>query len=154
MARYLRCILPILVLLLAACGANPRQEALQTSLTALNTARNGFVAWDKAHQQKIVAGAATYEEGKAAIDAYRAKRAKVVQGFVVAYSALAAAALDDKTSMLIEAAIAAQELYKLIKLLTEEPPAMEPPAAEAPPEEVPEPADPAPAAEPAVPASP
>jgi hypothetical protein len=111
----------ILVLLLAlpACpGPDSKQKALQTSLTALNAARDGFVAWDKSHQQKIVDGATSLEQGKAALAAYRAKREPVEQGFVVAYSALAVAALEKSAAMILEAALAAKEVYTLIKLLT------------------------------------
>jgi hypothetical protein len=136
----------ILVFLLAlpACpGPDAKQKALQTSLTALNAAREGFVAWDKNHQQKIVDDATSLDQGKAALAAYRTKRAPVEQGFVVAYSALAVAALEKSAAMILEAALAAKEVYGLIKILTKDAvktPPVEPPA----PVEDPAPAPPAP----------
>lgn len=98
-----------------ACGPSARQTALQTSLTALNAARDGFVQWDKQKQTKIVADAKTLDDGKAALKTYRAKRGPIVEGFTVAYSALALAALDDNMARLAEAANTAAALYKLIK---------------------------------------
>ena len=82
----------LLALTLGACpGPDAKQKALQVSLTALNTARDGFTTWDEHHQKQIVAKAGTYEVGKKALVDYRNRRHKVVQSFVVAYSALAAA---------------------------------------------------------------
>ncbi len=101
-----------------ACGPNARQTALKTSLTALNAARDGFVQWDKQKQTKIVADAKTLEDGKKALADYRSKRAPVIEGFTVAYSALALAALDDNMARLTEAINTAAALYKLIKSLT------------------------------------
>ena len=144
-------ILAFLLALSACPGPDAKQKALQTSLTALNAARDGFVVWDKNHQQKIVDEATSLEQGKAALAAYRAKRAPVEQGFVVAYSALATAALERSAAMILEAALAAKEVYKLVKLLTKDevktPPVEDPaPAPDPAPEEVPTPpAEPAPA---------
>jgi nitrogen fixation/metabolism regulation signal transduction histidine kinase len=104
--------------LLGACGPNARQTALKTSLVSLNAARDGFVQWDKQKQTTIVEDAKTLDEGKAALKAYRAKRAPVVEGFTVAYSALALAALDDNMARLTEAITTASALYQLIKSLT------------------------------------
>jgi hypothetical protein len=149
---YAPLILAVFLALPACPGPDAKQKALQTSLTALNAARDGFVAWDKQHQEKIVENATSLEQGKAALATYRAKRAPVEQGFVVAYSALAAAALEKSAEMILEAALAAKEVYKLVKLLTndevktppvEEPtPAPDPPSPEEPPAP---PAEPAPA---------
>lgn len=92
---------------------------MQASLVALNTARDTFVMWDGQHQKGLVAKAESLEDGKKLLADYRSRRQTVVQGFIVAYSALAAAALEDKTEALIEAAVAARSLYALIKALTE-----------------------------------
>ena len=115
----IRRVLPLLFVLATACSSpDSRQKALKTSLTALNAARDGFVSWDKAHQQQIVADAETYEAGKKALEAYRHKRESIVYGFSAAYSALAAAALDNTITALVSAAQAAHDLYGLIKSLT------------------------------------
>jgi hypothetical protein len=112
-------LIGVMAFLLSACpGPDAKQKALQTSLTALNAARDGFLAWDKNHQQKIVDEATSLEAGKAALAAYRAKREPVTQAFVVAYSALAVAALEKSAAMILEAALAAKEAYTLVKTLT------------------------------------
>ena len=112
-------LLGAVVFALTACpGPDAKERALRSSLTALNAARDGFVAWDKDHQQKIVEEATSLEDGKSKLAAYRAKREPVTQGFVVAYSAIAAAALDRSAAMIVEAAVAAKEVYDLVKLLT------------------------------------
>lgn len=108
-------VLIVLAAALSACGANARQKALRTSLTALNTARDGFSQWDDQHQIGIVKKATSKDEGKAALAAYRTKRQPVIVGFMVAYSAFAAAALDDNTARIAEAAKAAAAVYKIIK---------------------------------------
>jgi hypothetical protein len=109
----------LVVLVAASCGGpDAKQKALRTSLLALNAARDGFVAWDKTHQDKIVADAESYDQGKAALEVYRTKREPVVHGFSAAYSALAAAALDPSLEMVVEAAVAAKSVYDLIKSLT------------------------------------
>ncbi len=100
-------LLVLAVALAAACG--PRSDGpatdqarlgLQTALTATNAARDAFVAWDKDHQERIVAEATSLDDGKAKLAAYRMRRADVSASFVLAYSAIAGAAtalaLDDK----------------------------------------------------------
>lgn len=112
-------LVPIVLLALTACpGPDARQKALQTSLVALNAARDGFLSWDGNHQQQIVREATSLENGQAALSEYRTRRESVVQGFTVAYSALAAAALEKSAAMILEAATAAKEVYTLIKMLT------------------------------------
>jgi len=104
------------LLLLAACGASAREKALHTALVGLDAARSGFVAWDAQHQDAIVEAyrAKPYEEGRGALLAYRGRRDLVVQAFVVAYSAVAVAALDNTPAKLVEAARAVQAAYDLI----------------------------------------
>jgi hypothetical protein len=117
-----RIALIFVALLLTGCPSpDAKQKALQASMSALNTARDTFVAWDEHHQHSLVAKAKTFDEGKQSLESYRDQRSKVVQGFVVAYSAIAAAALEDKLEALVEAAKAVQELYGLIKSLTGDP---------------------------------
>ena len=119
-SRMRRSVLFVIVLLAVAagCGPNARQKALKTSVTALNAARDGFVQWDKHKQAQIVEDATSLDEGKAALKTYRDKRGPVLEGFTVAYAALALAALDDNLARLTEAISAAASVYKLIKGLT------------------------------------
>jgi len=105
------------LVLIAGCGASARERAIHTALVSLDAARDGFVVWDKHHQDDIVAKATSLEAGTAALAAYRADRDTIVQAFVVAYSALAAAALDSTMAKLMVAAKTAEETYTLIRKL-------------------------------------
>lgn len=125
--RTRRLALGALVILLAACcGPTAKQRALNTALAGMNAAMDGFLAWDEAHQQAIVDGQGDPEEKEQRIADYRAKREKVVQAFVLAYSALAAAAADQTVEKILEAANAAEAAYQLLKSLMAPEPAPPP----------------------------
>jgi hypothetical protein len=154
-------VLPVLLLLAVACGPNAKQKALKTTLAGVNAARDGFVAWDYAHQQGIVDDATSLEDGKAKLKAYREKREKAVISFEIAYRALAVAALDLTAANVGEALRAAGDLFDLTRQLMGKdtpkgvPPAeTEEPKAEDPKPEEPKPAEPEKPAEPAEPAPP
>jgi hypothetical protein len=102
---------------LLACGPNAKQKTLTTTLTGLNAARDGFIAWDNTHQQNIVKKATSLADGQAKLKTYRAKRAKLEAGFAVAYKAVATAALDLKQENLLIALSAVVELYADIRAL-------------------------------------
>lgn len=91
-----------------ACGNH--QSELQTSLTVLNAARDGFTAWDDQHQGEIVRAATTLEEGKSELDTYRKKREPVIRGFELAYKTLATAALTPDTANLLQLAVSLADL--------------------------------------------
>ena len=116
-----RTVWVLILLLSTACGSSAREKALSTTLASLNAARDGFVAWDKEHQESIVQE--TYDEGGTRADAvrkladYRRKAARIDQAFVLAYSALAAAALDLSVAGLISAAADARKVYEAILAL-------------------------------------
>ncbi len=76
------------------CGAS-REKTLNTTLTAVNAAREGFMAWDEAHQTAIVERATSLESGRAELVAYREKQAKVVHAIVTAYVTIGLAASGD-----------------------------------------------------------
>ena len=80
-----------IALIIAACASH--QAELRTALTTLNSARDGFTAWDSEHQAEIVRQATSLDEGKAALADYRRKREPVIDGFGIAYKALATATL-------------------------------------------------------------
>lgn len=86
----------VVVLLVAcACGGKTVSRATETlrlAHGATNAAQAAFVEWDSAHQESLVGRAKTAEDARAAVDAYRRKRAHVMRSFAVAYSAIAAAA--------------------------------------------------------------
>lgn len=112
----------LLVLLAAttllACGASTRQKAIDTGLASLNAARDGFVTFDALHQEQIVAKATTLEEGKAQLAAWREKRKRVVDAFVIAYRALSTAALLNDDQSLAAFITAAATVAKTIDELT------------------------------------
>jgi hypothetical protein len=93
-----------LVVALCACTASActnHNAQLQTSLTVLNAARDGFTAWDDDHQHLIVTQATSLDQGKADLDAYRKKREPVIRAFELAYKTLATAALAPETDNLL-----------------------------------------------------
>ncbi len=89
--RRTRLLLAAVVAVVASCANH--QAQLQTSLTLLNAARDGFVAYDDTHQHDIVKDATSLEQGQTELEVYRKKREYVLRGFEVAYKSLAAAAL-------------------------------------------------------------
>lgn len=93
-------ILGIAVLFGSGCGAGARNTAIKAALTSTDVARDGFIAYDGKHQTDIVNNAKTLDEGKRDLEAYRARRAKIVDGFTLVYHAIAsAAAVDNKPSL-------------------------------------------------------
>lgn len=100
-----------------SCTKNERIETLHASLIAVNSARDGFVAWDLPHQQAIVEAATSHEQGAAALAAYQAKRKPVVDGFEVAYRAIALAATQTDDLSLQAALATAGDLIAAVKRL-------------------------------------
>jgi len=99
------------------CGGNQRQQALRTNLVAINAARDGFVAWDAAHQSQIVAVATSAEEGRVKLDAYRTARAKLVDTFEIVYRAISVAAVQEDGPSLAAALRASKQLLDSIEKL-------------------------------------
>lgn len=105
----------VLLALIGACGTT-REEVLGRTLQGVNAARDGFVQFDKEHQDLIVEKAETFEEGEANLRVYRDKREVVTSAFIVAYSAIAAAAIDVSDEVVFDEAInSAKDLYYAIR---------------------------------------
>lgn len=90
-------IAAILLLTCSGCGGAARaadraNRSIATTLEAVNAAHEGFVEWDKLHQDEVLAASGSQEEYDAQIAGYRLERGKVTAAFVAAYSAIAAAA--------------------------------------------------------------
>lgn len=117
-----------LVLGVVGCGDNARNKALNQSLTALNTARDGFVVWDDGHQTQIVDRAEAFDAGNAALQAYYQQRAPVLAGFEAAYRLLAIAAFDPTAANALKVYVQLLELWDLLKQLTGAAPAAPPEA--------------------------
>ncbi len=115
-ALILHSLLFACLLLGAACNKDQRVNTIHASIVALDAARDGFVQWDHDHQMSIVDAATSREEGAAKLAAYRKKRQDVLDGFQIAYRALALAATqtDDPS---LKAAL--DEAGKLLLLITQ-----------------------------------
>lgn len=94
-----RLIALALVLAVAGCGPSARDRALSTTLLAVNSARDGFIVWDRQHQNTIIDAATSAEDGEATLGAYRERRTGVMQAFEIAYRALAVGAINKKTPL-------------------------------------------------------
>lgn len=114
----------LLVLMLGAvtlpsgCSHDTRAKTIHATLVTADTAHAGFVAWDRAHQLELVSKAQTREEARAALDAYREKRAGLEEKLVGVYRAIAAAALANDDQSLLSLLAAADQLHKALVALT------------------------------------
>lgn len=104
---------------LGGCAANQRETTIKAAMVSVDSARDGFLAYDRAHELSLVAHcdpavdtkeqcAAKVDASNKALAAYQAKRAKIDPLFGAAYRAVAAAELlaDDPSLTGMQAAIA------------------------------------------------
>jgi hypothetical protein len=112
-------ILPItmVAVCLIACSASQRADTLRGTLIAVNAARDGFVAWDRQHQNQLVGKANSQQEAEQWLDDYRAKRTPVINTFEVVYRALALAATQTDQPSLIAALNTSADLIEAINKL-------------------------------------
>lgn len=109
----------ILMVAVPSCsGTTQRTKTLQTTLVAVNAARDGFVAWDRQHQHELVEKATSKDDALLAIDAYHKKREPITSSFEVVYRAVAVAATQTDEVSLKAALAKAGELYDALKKLT------------------------------------
>jgi hypothetical protein len=114
------CLLLFACTLGASCDKSQRQDTLRASLITVNAARDGFTVWDVEHQQRLVEDAVDRETAIKAVTEYRTTTQKpIVDGFTVAYRALAVAATQTDEPSLKAALIAATELVDAVKRLTQ-----------------------------------
>ena len=101
----------------AGCAASQRGDTIKAALVTVDGARDGFLAYDRAHEQQLVAESTSPEDAHAKLAAYQAKRAQVDPLFGAAYRGIAAAQiLNDDTSLTgMQAAIA--QLFAALKPL-------------------------------------
>lgn len=81
----------LLAFILIACSNSARKDTLHVSFVATVAARESFKAWDKKHQDEIVANATSHEDGRTKLDAYREKRNAVLTMIVDTFQAIGAA---------------------------------------------------------------
>lgn len=111
----------ILAIFAGACGASAeekRQTTLKYALTGINTARDGFVEWDRVHQIQIAERATSLEDGLKQLASYKEKRVYVEKGFEAAYRSLALAALELDLSSFNLALVEIKALGVLLEELT------------------------------------
>lgn len=107
------------LVLSSACSRSQRTDTIHATFVAVNGARDGFAVWDKNHQHAIMESARSREEGRDALARYReAQRPAIVEGFVVAYQTLAAAATASDDPSLKGAVAAAMHVIDAVKALT------------------------------------
>lgn len=103
----------------AACTHASRTDTLHASLTSVNAARDGFVAWDQKHQQALLEHATSREDAQRALTDYRATQTKIAEWFAVVYQSIAAAAVQNDDPSLAAAVHAATDIVAKIAQLVE-----------------------------------
>lgn len=103
---------------LEACTKDTRLSTLQASITSVTAARDGFVIYDRVHQQDLLDTSATREQFTVVITAYRKEREMILNTFEVVYRALAVAATQTDGPSLNAALAQAGELVTAIHKLT------------------------------------
>ena len=114
------CLFVVCLLLFVSsvsCTQQDRANTLRVSLTALNTARDGFIDWDRHHQMQIVETSKTRDEAESALFAYRERRKPVIEGFEAAYRALAVAATQTDEPSLRGALAMSADLVDAVRRL-------------------------------------
>jgi hypothetical protein len=117
----MRHVIAVLAFVLAftACGQSMREKTIHTTLVATNATREAFVTYDEHKQLDIAEHAPTEAEAIAQLDAYKAKRDRLVAAFEHMYRALAiAAVLNDDAKSLADVVEAARILEAEIKAIT------------------------------------
>ncbi len=97
-----------LAVVAGGCAGSQREDTIRAALISVDSARDGFLAYDRAHEQQLVAEAVSADDAQAKLKAYQAKRAKVDPLFTGAYHGIAAAELlnTDQSLTSMQAAIA------------------------------------------------
>lgn len=110
--------LVVLLCVLVACGGqSKRVETLKATLTAVNQARDSFLAFD-AKAQILIADTAPMDRVVELLAAYRKRAALIVDTFVLTYQAIATAAtLDDDDASIASMVLAVKNLGERIKAL-------------------------------------
>lgn len=82
-----------ILLCLLGCGASEKERMLQTTYETINASRSAL-AWMDSEMERQAKETPTYA-AQSMMDGYRQRRVFVVEAFMVAYAAVAAASFDD-----------------------------------------------------------
>ena len=108
----------VLLVLFAACGASARTKALQSSLFALNVARDTTLEVSRKREAQIVGDCSppdcTLEIGRAKLAAWREKVDPVVEALAKGYRLIASAALTSDAMSAKDAGLAVASALALV----------------------------------------
>lgn len=115
-----RFLLILCVLLAVGCTKNARLDTIRASMIAADAATEGFKAWDRQHQEAIVAAAEkghlTNAEVKAQLADYREKRdTQVIAKIIATLQLLDAAVIANDDLSLKTAFDAVKALSEIVK---------------------------------------
>lgn len=101
------CLLLFGCSVMGACNRSQRTDTLRAGIVSVNAARDGFLQWDRIHQRDIVAAATSRDDAERQLASYQHDREPILNGFQVAYRALALAATqsDDPSLKLALASV-------------------------------------------------
>lgn len=108
----------MLLAFVASCGANTRTKALRAGLVSLNTARDTAHAVEHKRAEQIIAAATSKEEGRAQLDAWRAKVDPVFVALEAGYQALFSANMLNDSKSASDALAAVARALALVKELS------------------------------------
>ena len=111
------CLLLFGCAMMGACNRSQRTDTLRASIISVNAARDGFLQWDRTHQHELVAAATSRDQAEQSLATYRREREPVVNGFEVAYRALALAATQTDDPSLKVALTTAGELVDAVRAM-------------------------------------
>lgn len=103
--------------LMASCTSSQRADTIHAAVISVDAARDGFVAWDRDHQQSLIDQSTSRDIGLKALASYRDQRQPIMDTFEVAYRALALAATQTDDPSLKAALSSAGDIVDAVKKL-------------------------------------
>lgn len=104
----------LMCIALTGCGSSTRVKTLNATLIAVDSARDGFVQYDRQHQSELVEAAPTRDLAAIELAKYRLSRQPIVEAFAQTYKLIATAALLEQEQSLAAAIDAARQLADLL----------------------------------------
>ena len=110
----------------SGCASSQRETTIKTTFLSLDATRDGFLAYDRAHEMSLVAHcdpavetrdacAAKVAASTAKLAEYQASRAKIDQLFTAAFRSLTAAQILNTDQSVASAIAAASQLFAAVK---------------------------------------